>query len=339
MEKLIDTSENSQTDKNRSYNNNGLVIVIGPSIMVLDYIYSSLKNNGFGFCAMDINTSYLDNSHLPPSDLLYLYTRNEEDLNLLSSVDIQTLELPTIPLIKSKIQDSDGEVVYILVYLGDDFSNRTVFEAAKAGKELGRIVVCIIAMPPKWEGIQNTIRANNAFAGLKPFVDASFVFYRDIFDEDESEIFDDFFSPLEISTYTFKMPFDAIYRIINQQGEIVIDASDVKALLKSGAFSAVGTGQCTLPDRMSIMLEQVLDSPFLHYVNKEKCTLILLSFEASEQNAIRMEEIEECTNLMRQQFGEEVDFIIGLKKDNTLGELAKVVCLFSFSEHEILSNL
>jgi len=339
MEKLIGMTRNSKTENNRRSINNGLLIVTGATIMILDYLYSSLKNKGFRFCAMDINTSYLVNSHLPSSDLLYLYSRNEKEQNVLGSLDILTLELTTIPLIKSKILDSDAEVVYILVYLGDDFSNRTVLEAAKAGKELGKIVVGIIAMPPKWDGIQNTIRANDAFARLKPFVDTSFVFYRDIFDEDDSEIFDDFFSPLEIGTHTFKMPFDAIYRMNNQQGEIVIDASDVKALLKSGAFAVVGTGQCTLPDRMSIMLEQVLDSPYLQYLNKEKCSLILLSFEASEQNVIRMEEIEEFKQLLHEHFGVEVDMIIGLKEDNTLGEVAKVVCLFSFSEHEILSNL
>jgi cell division GTPase FtsZ len=317
-----------------------MIIGIGDGIIVLDYLYIIQSKRGYTICAMDIHNIYLNQSIMLATDLLYLNGK-EEDYpypNLFGSLDMQTFEQKIIPLIQDRVKGVVGEVIYIMCYLGYDLHDRILLEAAKAGKERGKIVVAHIDMPMKCEGLEKTILANNSFVQLQLFVDTFFVFYRDTFEEDNPNIYESF-SPLELAVNTFRMPYDVIHYISNQKGEIIIDESDVKTLLKSGAFSAVGIGQSKLPDRISTMVAQVLDSPYLKYLNKEKCKLILLSFEASEQNAIRMEEIEEFKQRLHEHYGEEVDMIIGFKQDNILGELAKVVCLFSSSEHELLYNL
>ena len=338
MEQVNDTIGNNITDSNQSNNKNGMVIVMGSCITIFNFMYPLIQNMGFAICAMETDADFLDGSRLPESNKLYLNGRTEEERIFSENVDMQTFEFPTIHLIKNKIMESVSEVVYLMVYLGYKWTNRLVLETAKASKELGKIVVLIIAMPAKWEKIEDTIQAKNAFKELKLIVDTSFVFYRDTFEEDNPDIYEEF-SPLELATHTFKLPFKVIHNIINQKGEIIVDGSDVKTLLKSGAFSAVGSGQCNLPIRISIIFEQILDSHYLKFLNKEKCNFILYNMEASEQNAITMEEIEEFNQLLRQQFGSEVNIIVGLKNDNSLDDKAKVVCLFSFSEHELLSNL
>ena len=338
MKQIKGTTEQNLTDRIQSTNKNGIIIGIGSGIAIYDYMYPLLKEMGFAYCVMDIDAHYLDLSRSPECDKLYLNGKNDEEKIFSEEVDLQTFDLPTVHLIKDKIKKTNSEVVYIMVYLGYEWTNRLVFEAAKAGKELGKIVVAIIAMPGKWEKDNDPIQTKNAFARLKPYVDTSFVFYRDTFEEDDPDIYEEF-SPLELATHTFKLPFKVIHNIINQKGEIIVDGSDVKCLLKSGAFAAVGSGQCNLPDRISIMFEQVLDSHYLKFLNKEKCNFILYNMEGSEQNAIEMEEIEEFNQLLRQQFGSEVNIIVGLQNDNALGDMAKVVCLFSFLEHELLSKL
>ena len=337
MEQIKETIGNDLTVTNLSNNKNGMVIVIGCGISIFDYMYPLFENMGFSYFAMDVDAHFLDISRLPECDKLYLNGRTLEEQIFSESVDMQTFELPTFHLIKDKINENVSEVVYIMVYLGYEWCNLLTIEATKAAKELGKIVVAIIAMPAKWEKIEDSIQAKNAFKKLKPIVDTSFVFYRDTFEEDNPDIYEEF-SPLELATHTFKLPFKVIHNIINQKGEIIVDGSDVKTLLKSGPFTAVGSGQCNLSDRIPIMFEQVLDSHYLKFLNKEKCNLILLNFETSEQNAIRNDEIDELNNLLRQHFGKEFNLIFGLKNDNALGDMAKLQCLFSFSEHELLSN-
>ncbi len=334
MEQIKGTIGNSQTDRLQSNNQNGLIIGIGSGIAIYDYMYPLLKEMGFAYCVMDIDAHYLDLSRSPECDKLYLNGKNEEEKIFSEEVDMQTFDLPTVHLIKDKIKETNSEVVYIMVYLGYEWTDLLVFETAKAAKELGKIVVTIIAMPAKWEKIDDSIQAKNAISRMKPYVDTSFVFYRDTFEEDNPDIYEEF-SPLELATHTFKLPFTVINHIINQKGFIIVDECDVKKIFKSGTFSAVGVGQSKQSNRVSEMFTQILGSPFLEYLNREKCNLILLSFASSENNEILMDEIEHFNQLIKQHFGEETEIIVGMKYDNKLGEFAKIVCMFSFSEDAI----
>ena len=249
-------------------------------------------------------------------------------------VDMETFYTTILPLIKDKIKNVDTEVVYLIVFLHEKDCIPNALEVAKVCKEQGKIVVAVIAMP-YFDDIDFMFEANNAFLLLKPFVDTSLVFYRDFFEMENPEMFKEF-SPRDLLTMTFEIPFIAINKIINQKGEIVVNESDVKTWLKSGAFAAVGIGESNLPNRISIMVNQVLGSPFLQFLNKERCKLILLNIEASVHNAIRDDEIEELNHLLHQNFDKEVDIILGLKNNNSLSDMAKLQCLFSFSEHEQL---
>ncbi len=325
MVQINGTVRNELTNKKQSTNESGMVIGLSSCSLIVDKLSKILIDKGFEFYS--ICAEY---------DRLLKELPTEDEPVLLSSVDMQAFNSATFLLIKEKINTVVGEVVYLMIDLSSDTSISLVIELAKISKTQGKIVVAIIAIPANRHDVECLREAKNALAILRPFVDTSFVFYKDTLNEDTADknVF-----PTLNDDIAFSMPLDAIYRIAYQQGEIVVDESDVKYLLKSGAFAAVGNGQSNLPNRISIMFEQVLDSRYLKFLNKEKCTLILLSIEASVQNAIRFDEIEELDNLLHQHFGEEVDIIMGLKNDNALGDTAKVVCLFSFSEHALLSNI
>jgi len=229
-----------------------------------------------------------------------------------------------------------GNTVYLMFYLGYDIYGCFVFQKAKTYKEQGKIVVAIIAMPAKWEGIEVTKQASKDFTCLKPFIDTFFIFYRDTFEEDNPDVYKEY-SPIQLAINTFKLPLDVVNHIENQKGEIIIDEGDLKTLFKSGSFSAVGMVQSNQSDRIIDMYEQLINSPYLKHMNYQKCTIILLSFVAGEQYPIQMDEIDYCTNLLRNSFNDDVDFIIGLKTDNSLGDMATLYGLFSFSEHALLS--
>ncbi len=339
MEQIKETIGNNQSDNNQSNNQNGLLIGIGRGgNSALNHVYVYFKNKGFSFFAMDTDGSVLNDSVLPASDLLYLNVKLSKHPILSSSVDIEIFDQTTIKLIKDRMMDSIGEVVYLMVCLGDEVSNRLAFEMARVGKELDKIVVVIVSFPKQEEGSNFSKLANKAFAELRQFVDSFFVFHNDFLQKSNSNKYENL-SPLELDTKHFRLPIEAIHHIINQKGEIIVDEFDVKSIIKSGTFSAVGIGESKQSDRISDMFTQVLSSSYLKYLNREECRMIVMNIESSEQNEIQMDEIESLTTMLRQHFGHKANVIMGLKSENALGDMAKVVCLFSFSEddHLILS--
>jgi cell division GTPase FtsZ len=339
VEQVNGTFDINNENIHNSPNKNGLLIGIGRGgNRALNHVYVYFKNKGFSFFAMDTDGSVLNDSVLPAWDLLHLNGKLSKHPILSSGVDFEIFEQTTITLIKDRMMDSIGEVVYLMVCLGDVVTNRLAIEVAKISKELGKIVVAIVSFPKQEEGSNFSKLANKAFAELRQFIDSFFVFHNNFLQKSNSNKNENL-SPLELNTKHFRLPIEAIHNIINQKGEIIVDECDVKSVIKSGTFSAVGIGESKQSDRISDMFAQVLSSPYLKYLNREKCKLIVMNIESSELNKIRNDEIESLNTMLRQHFGHKANIIVGMEKNNALGEWAKLVCLFSFLEHEILSNL
>lgn len=226
-----------------------------------------------------------------------------------------------------KIQEilkDNTKMVFITAGMGGGTGTGASPVVAKASHDLGILTIGIVTIPFAFEGRMKIQQALEGVVALSEHVDAILV----INNEKLKEIYPD----LELSNAFAKADdvltnaAKGIAEIITVPGYINTDFADVYSIMKDGNVAIMNTGFASGENRITKAIENALNSPLLNTNDVSGASKILLSLYCSNQNQIRMEEVDEIHQFMS-KVGEDVQVIWGATFDDTLGDNVKITLI------------
>lgn len=223
-----------------------------------------------------------------------------------------------------KMLEENTKMVFITAGMGGGTGTGASPVIAKAAHDMGILTVAIVTIPFAFEGPKKIRQAMEGVAKLSQHVDAILV----INNEKLRKIYPDldlsnaFAKADDVLTNAAK----AIAEIITVPGYINTDFADVYSTLKDGNVAIMNTGYASGENRITKAIEDALNSPLVNTSDVTGASKILLSLYCSNQNQIRMDEVEQVHQFMA-KVGENVEVIWGAGFDDSLGEQVKITLI------------
>ena len=121
---------------------------------------------------------------------------------------------------------------------------------------------------------------------------------------------------------------------ISSEGNINLDFRDVETTMRNGGGAIMAIGRASGEQRVERAILDALDSPLLHGSDINRAKRILFNIYASDQNPIRVLEMQEISEFF-DQLDPDIDVICGTSTDDSLGEDAKVIILAADMNSEL----
>ncbi|MDR3245202.1 MAG: cell division protein FtsZ [Prevotellaceae bacterium] len=225
--------------------------------------------------------------------------------------------LESLDEIKKALADN-AKMVFITTGLGGGTGTGAAPIIAEAAKEMGILTVAIATLPFQDEGQESSNRALDGKQKLKQHVDSLLIIdsqrlyeiYPDI------SVFDAFPKADDIVATAAK----SIAELITKQGEINVDFADVKMVMKNGGMALMGFGKASGEGRAKKAAEEALNSPLLNDNDISGAKKSLVNISSGLKNPIKMAEMGEIMDFIRQYTGNKVNFKRGVMKDESLDD-------------------
>jgi len=223
--------------------------------------------------------------------------------------------LESLDEIKKTLADNT-KMVFIATGLGGGTGTGAAPVIAEAAIEMGILTVAIATLPFQDEGTDSANRALDGKQKLKQHVDSLLIIdsqrlyeiYPDI------SVFDAFPKADDVLATAAK----SIAELITIEGYINVDFADVKMVMKNGGMALMGFGKASGEGRALKAAEEALNSPLLNDNNISGAKKSLVNISSGLKNPIKMQEIGEIMDFIRQSAGNKVNFKRGVMKDESL---------------------
>ena len=229
---------------------------------------------------------------------------------------------------------NDGtKMIFITAGMGGGTGTGAAPVIAEIAKELNILTVGIVTMPFSFEGTPKRKRAEKGYNQLREYCDTVLV----ILNNRIKEVFggvtmkEAFAQADNVLTKGAK----AIAEIITVSGTINVDFEDVRTVMQDSGVAVMGSAVIEGEDRARLAVEAALTSPLLNNTNIFGAKYILLSIVVGDEENFQFEELEEITEYVQQQAGEEAEIIFGQATDSTLAQgIGVTVIATGFEEND-----
>ena len=282
----------------------------------------------------------------------YLYRQGVQDVGfLVCNTDRQALEKSPVP---SKLQlgkglgaggrpetaralaeesrenirqalDDGTQMLFITAGMGGGTGTGASPIVAEIARSLNILTVAIVTIPFAFEGKRIIRKAFRGVAQLAQNVDAILV----INNEKLKLIYPDFDLPnaFNKSDEVVSNAAKSIAEIITVPGYINTDFQDVYNTLVGSGVAIMNVGRSADKEqRITKAINEALNSPLVNTTNIHGAQRILLNFYCSEQNAIRMTELDQINQFI-EAVGDEVEVKWGASYDDSLGDEVRVTLI------------
>jgi len=229
----------------------------------------------------------------------------------------------SIERIQNMLSDNT-RMVFITAGMGGGTGTGSSPVVAEVAYDMGILTVGIVTIPFAFEGKMKIRQALEGVASLSRHVDAILV----INNEKLKEIYPDlnlsnaFAKADDVLTNAAK----GIAEIITIEGYINIDFADVYSIMKDGKVAIMNTGYAEGENRLTMAIQDALNSPLLNTSDVSGARKVLLSLYCSHENQIKMEEIDQIHQFMS-RVGENVEVIWGITFDDSLEKQVKITLI------------
>ncbi len=220
--------------------------------------------------------------------------------------------------------DDGTRMVFITAGMGGGTGTGASPVVASIAHDMGILTVGIVTIPFAFEGKRQIRKALRGIAKLAQHTDALLV----INNEKLRMLFPEFDLPnaFRSSDEVVCNAAKSIAEIITIPGYINTDFQDVYNTLKDGNVAIMNVGRASGEGRITRAIQDALTSPLVNTMDVKGASRILLNFYCSEENAIRMQELDEVTDFC-DSMGDNVEIKWGMSYDNELGEDVKVTII------------
>ena len=222
---------------------------------------------------------------------------------------------------KEQLRDmlsKNTKMVFITAGMGGGTGTGAAPVIAEVAKSLGILTVGIVTRPFKFEGKPKSRRAEEGVEELRRHCDTVLEILNDKLREVYGKAsFKEAFSQAD---NVLLRAAKSIAEIITVSGNINVDFEDVRTVMQDAGEAVMGSAIVEGEDRARRAAEGALSSPLLNNTNIQGAKYILLSIVVSDEDDFQMEELEEISDYVQEQAGEEAEIIFGQACDESIGK-------------------
>ncbi len=223
---------------------------------------------------------------------------------------------------REQIADSirGAHMVFITAGMGGGTGTGAAPIVAEVARELGILTVAVVTKPFGFEGKRLKV-AEAGIAELQKNVDSLIVILNDklmdVLGDDVS--MDEAFKAAD---NVLRNAVGGIAEIINFPGLVNVDFEDVRTVMSEMGMAMMGSANAAGVDRARIAAEQAVASPLLEGINLSGAKGVLVNITSTR--ALKMKEVNEVMNTVREFAAEDAHIIFGAVYDETMGEEIRV---------------
>ena len=323
-------------------NNSNVIKVIGVGgggSNAVNYMYSK-GIQGVDFVVCNTDSQALGNSPIPTK--IQLGASLTEGLGAGANPEIgeqSALES------SSEINDMFGEktkMVFITVGMGGGTGTGAAPVIAKMARERNLLTVGIVTTPFSFEGKTRNEQAQKGIDKLRENVDSLIVINNNKLREVYGNL--GFKAGFSKADEVLATAARGIAEVITHHYTQNIDFRDAKTVLENSGSAIMGSAKASGPNRAQEAITKALESPLL---NDNKITgaqnvLLLIVSGVEEENEITIDEIGEINDYIQSEAKTNVNIIMGVGEEESLGETISVTIVatgFNLEQQEEISKV
>jgi cell division protein FtsZ len=237
-----------------------------------------------------------------------------------------------------EVLSSNSKMVFITAGMGGGTGTGAAPIIAKISKELELLTVGIVTIPFEFEGKSRITQAQKGIERLREHVDALIIINNNKLREVYGNL--GYKSGFSKADEVLSTAARGIAEVITHHYKQNIDLNDAKTVLSNSGSAIMGSAQAKGQNRAVEAIAQALDSPLLNdnKITGAKNVLLLI---VSGNNEVTLDEIGEINDHIRSEAGNDVNIIMGVGDDETLGDAIAVTIIatgFSSGQQHQISN-
>ena len=302
----------------------------------VDHMYNQ-EINGVDFVICNTDAQALENSPIPNKIQLGLSLTEGMGAGANPEIGARAAQESFDEL--QELLNTNTKMVFITAGMGGGTGTGAAPIIAGIAKDLGLLTVGIVTLPFEFEGSKRMAEAMKGIKRLQENVDSLIVVNNNKLGEVYGELGykSGFMKADEVLTTAAK----GIAEVITHHYKQNIDLNDAKTVLQNSGSAIMGSYSAKGEDRAKRAIKGALDSPILNdnKITGAKNVLLLI---VSGTKEVTLNEIGFINQHIRQEAGNDVNIILGVGDDDSIGEAVAVTIIatgFSSMQQEDISEL
>ncbi|NNC70977.1 MAG: cell division protein FtsZ [Flavobacteriaceae bacterium] len=223
-----------------------------------------------------------------------------------------------------KMFGTHTKMVFITVGMGGGTGTGAAPIIAKVAKEMDLLTVGIVTIPFSFEGKMRNEQAQKGIEKLREYIDSLVVINNNKLREVYGNL--GFKAGFSKADEVLSTAASGIAEVITHHYTQNIDLKDAKTVLASSGTAIMGSASATGSNRAQEAITKALDSPLLNdnRITGAKNVLLLIVSGTTE---ITIDEIGEINDYIQSEAKSNVDIIMGVGEDESLGEAIAVTVI------------
>lgn len=230
-----------------------------------------------------------------------------------------------------KILGDNTKMLFITAGMGGGTGTGAAPVIAEIAQSLGVLTVGIVTAPFSFEGRPKRVRAQEGVNALREHCDTVLVILndrlRDVYGKASMR------EAFRQADNVLLKGAKSIAEIITVSGTINVDFEDVRTVIQGAGAAVMGSSTAEGENRARRAAEGAISSPLLNNTNIFGAKYILLSIVIGNEEEFQMDELEEVTDYVQEQAGDDAEIIFGQATDETLGDSISVTIIATGFEH------
>ena len=293
--------------------------------------------NGVDFVICNTDAQALQNSPIPTK--IQLGVSLTEGLGAGANPEVgEQAAKESIEEIKQMLS-SNSKMVFITVGMGGGTGTGAAPIIAKAARELDLLTIGIVTIPFSFEGKTRNEQAQKGIEKLREYVDSLVVINNNKLREVYGNL--GFKAGFSKADEVLSTAARGIAEVITHHYTQNIDLRDAKTVLSNSGTAIMGSGMASGINRSEEAISKALDSPLLNdnKITGAKNVLLLI---VSGTDEITIDEIGEINDYIQSEAKSNVNIIMGVGEDESLGEAIAVTIVatgFNKDQQHEISNV
>ncbi|MEG3581359.1 MAG: cell division protein FtsZ [Chloroflexota bacterium] len=217
----------------------------------------------------------------------------------------------------------DADLVFISAGMGGGTGTGAAPVIAEVAKESGALTIGVVTKPFGFEGIKRQKQAIEGINTLRSYCDALVVIPNDrlMLMADDSLTME---SGFKLADDVLRQGVQSIAEVIVVPGEINLDFSDVKTVMKNAGAAWMGIGEASGENRAVEAAKKAIQSPLLETSIEQSRGVI---FNITGGESLTMHEVQKASDVIAEQVHPEANIIFGTVTDLSLKDEVKLTVI------------
>lgn len=217
-----------------------------------------------------------------------------------------------------------ADMIFITAGMGGGTGTGAAPEIAKISKEIGALTVGIVTKPFAFEGPIRKKRALEGIKEMKKNCDTLLIIPNETLLEiasDDTTVTQSF----QLADSVLNEATKGISDLINKPGLINLDFADVSTIMRNMGDAIMGSGNAKGEEKAILAAQQAINSPLLQNASIKGAKGLLVNVTGPKN--MKMTELNEASNIIYQESGEDANVILGCVIDPKLTDEIKITVI------------